>query len=143
MKRTVLSGLFAALLATSAQAADKPNLVTVLTADDAQAQLMSMVLSMQAMQQGSKIHILLCGAAGDLALKNAPASATAPQKPKGMSPQGLMQKIMSSGGTVEVCAIYLPNKGVGQDALLDGIAPAKPDEMAGRLLADNTRLLSF
>jgi hypothetical protein len=42
-----------------------------------------------------------------------------------------------------VCAIYLPNKGVGQDALLDGIAAAKPAEMAGRLLADNTRLLSF
>jgi hypothetical protein len=44
---------------------------------------------------------------------------------------------------VEVCAIYLPNKGVGQDALLDGISAAKPAEMAGRLLADNTRLLSF
>lgn len=143
MKRTVLSGIFAALLVTAAHAGGKPNLVTVLTASDAQTQLMSMVLTMQAMQQGSKTHVLLCGPAGDLALKEAPASATAPQKPRGMSPQGLMQKIMESGGTVEVCAIYLPNKGVGQEALLDGISPAKPDEMAGRLLADNTRLLSF
>ena len=143
MKRTVLSGIFAALLATAAHAGEKPNLVTVLTASDAQTQLMSMVLTMQAMQQGSKTHVLLCGPAGDLALKEAPASATAPQKPRGMSPQGLMQRIMESGGTVEVCAIYLPNKGVGQEALLDGISPAKPDEMAGRLLADNTRLLSF
>jgi predicted peroxiredoxin len=143
MKRTILSGIFAALLATAAHAGDKPNLVTVLTAPDAQTQLMSMVLTMQAMQQGSKTHVLLCGPAGDLALKDAPASATAPQKPKGMSPQGLMQKIMQSGGSVEVCAIYLPNKGVGQDALLDGVSAAKPAEMAGRLLADNTRLLSF
>jgi hypothetical protein len=54
MKRTILSGILAALLATAAHAGDKPNLVTVLTAPDAQTQLMSMVLTMQAMQQGSK-----------------------------------------------------------------------------------------
>lgn len=143
MRRTLLPGIFAALLATAAHAGDKPNLVTVVTAPDAQTQLMSMVLTMQAMQQGAKSHVLLCGPAGDLALKDAPASATSRQKPKGMSPQGLMHKIMQSGGTVEVCAIYLPNKGVGPEALLDGISPAKPDEMAGRLLADNTRLLTF
>jgi hypothetical protein len=100
MKRTILSGILAALLATAAHAGDKPNLVTVLTAPDAQTQLMSMVLTMQAMQQGSKTHVLLCGPAGDLALKDAPASATAPQKPKGMSPQGLMQKIMQGGAAL-------------------------------------------
>jgi len=104
---------------------------------------MSMVLSMQSMQQGASVYVLLCGPGGDLALKDAPESATAPQEPKGMSPQGLMKKIIAQGGTVEVCAIYLPNKGVGMDALIDGVGAAKPPAMAARLLDDNTRIMSF
>jgi predicted peroxiredoxin len=130
-------------LGTAAQADDVPALVTILSSGEPQTQLMSMVLTMQSMQQGSSVHVLLCGPAGDLALKEAPASATAPQKPRGMSPQGLMQKIMDSGATVEVCAIYMPNKGVGPEALLDGISAAKPPEMAARLLAPATRIMSF
>ena len=115
----------------------------MLTAPEPQTQLMSMVLTMQSMKQGAAAHVLLCGPAGDLALKDAPASATAPQKPKGMSPQGLMQKIMAQGATVEVCAIYLPNKGVAADALLDGIGVAKPPAMAAKLIAPNARVMSF
>lgn len=119
-------------------------LVTVVTSPEPQTQLMAMVLTMQAVKQGAKGHILLCGPAGDVALKDAPASATVGQKPKGMSPQGLMRQIMAKTGTaVEVCAIYLPNKGVGPDALLDGITVAKPPQMAGRLIADDTQVLSF
>lgn len=143
MKR-LLIGLCAALsLGSAATAEDAPALVTVLTSEEPQTQLMSMVLSMQAVQQGSQVHILLCGPAGDLALKDAPATATAPQKPRGRSPQGLMQKIMETGAAVEVCAIYLPNKGVGSEALLDGVTAAQPPAMAARLLAPNTRILSF
>jgi predicted peroxiredoxin len=104
---------------------------------------MGMVLTMQSMQQGAEAYMLLCGPAGDLALKDAPAAATAPQKPKGMSPQGLMQKIMAAGATVEVCAIYLPNKGIEASALLDGVGAAKPPAVATRLLADETRIMSF
>lgn len=143
MRKTLLTLIAATGLATTAQADEKLDLVTILASGDAQTQLMGMVLTMQSMQQGAGVHILLCGPAGDLALKDAPAAATAPQKPKGMSPQGLMQAIMAKGGRVEVCAIYLPNKGVGADALLDGIGSAKPPEMAARLLADDTRILSF
>lgn len=143
MRKTLLTLIAATGLATTVQADEKPDLVTILASGDAQTQLMGMVLTMQSMQQGAGVHILLCGPAGDLALKDAPAAATAPQKPKGMSPQGLMQAIMAKGGRVEVCAIYLPNKGVGADALLDGIGSAKPPEMAARLLADDTRILSF
>ena len=129
--------------AVSAKAQEKPKLVTIVTSPEPQTQLMSMVLTMQSIQQGSKAHILLCGPGGDLALKNAPASATAPQKPKGMSPQGLMKKIMKSGATVQVCAIYLPNKGAGEEVLIEGVTVAKPAPMASRLLADKTRILSF
>lgn len=143
MKKTLLSCAAALGLAGAAHADETPNLVTILASGEPQTQLMSMVLSMQSMQQGAETHILLCGPAGDLALKEAPESATAPQKPRGMSPQGLMQKIMAGGATVEVCAIYLPNKGVEADALLDGIVAAAPPDMAARLLAPNTRIMSF
>ncbi len=54
-----------------------------------------------------------------------------------------MQQIMESGTQVEVCAIYLPNKGAGTEVLLDGIAPADPSAMAARLLAPNALILSL
>ena len=144
MKKTLTALALTVLAALPAQADEQKNLVTVLTAPEPQTQLMAMVLTMQAVQAGAKARILLCGPAGDLALKDAPASATAGQPPKGMSPQGLMQMIMQKTGTkVEVCAIYLPGKGVQPDALLDGITAAKPPEMGAALVADGTTVLSF
>ena len=143
-KLTALALVAGTALAMPALAQDQKNLVTILTAEDAQTQLMAMVLTMNSVQAGATAQILLCGPAGDLALKDAPASATAAQEPMGMSPQGLMQTIMEKTGTkVEVCAIYLPNKGVGEEALLDGITAAKPPVVAGALLADNTVVMSF
>lgn len=143
MKKLLLAATAALGISTMAQADEVPSLVTILASGEPQTQLMSMVLTMQAMQQGANAYILLCGPAGDLALKDAPASATAPQKPRDMSPQGLMQKIMQSGATVEVCAIYLPNKGVDATALLDGVSAAKPPEVAARMLSDDTQIMSF
>ena len=133
----------ATLAAPMAQAEEADKLVTILTSEEPQTQLMSMVLTMHSMKAGAGAYVLLCGPAGDLALKDAPEAATAPQKPKGMSPQLLMQKIIEQGATVDVCAIYLPNKGVGADALLDGVGAAKPPAMAARMLATGTRIMSF
>lgn len=146
MRKLLTLLAFAAALAAPVPASaqdEVPSLVTILTAPEPQTQLMAMVLTMQSMQQGADAHVLLCGPAGDIALKEAPAGATAPQEPKGMSPQGLMQKIMASGASVEVCAIYLPNKGLDAAALIDGVSAAQPPVMAGRLLAPNTRIMSF
>lgn len=144
MRKTLTAACLAlAPLVAPAMAEDTPDLVTILTSDEPQTQLMSMVLTMQSLRQGAETYTLLCGPGGDLALKEAPEGATAPQKPKGMSPQALMQMIMAEGGTVEVCALYLPNKGVGPEAMLDGIGMARPPAMAARLLAENTRILSF
>lgn len=132
------------LVGTIAQAASSQKLVTIVTSPDAQTQLMAMVLTFQAVRQGAQAHILLCGPAGDMALKDAPESVLAPQKPKGMSPQGLMAMILEkSATTAEVCAIYLPNANLQPDALIDGITAADPEAMAGRLLADGTRIMSF
>lgn len=131
------------LAAAPALAEGNDKLVTVVTSADAQTQLMSMVLTMQAIGQGTQTHILLCGAGGDIALKDAPESATAGQPPKGMSPQGLLKAAMSKGATVEVCAIYLPGKGATPEALIDGVGVAMPPAMAAKMLGDDTAVWSF
>ncbi len=147
MKTLFLAAATACTLATSAVLAQEaqPDLVTVISTADPQSQLMGMVLTMQAVQQGATAHILLCGPAADIALKEgAPESATAPQPPRDMSPRGLMTAIITQTPTkAEVCAIYLPAKGLDASALMDGVTPADPAAMAKRLLGETTRILSF
>ncbi len=121
-----------------------PPLLVIVTSDDAQVQLMSMVLTMQSAQQGAATHVLLCGAAGDMALRDAPSSVTAGQPPKNMSAQGLMKTIMEKTKTeVEVCAIYLPGKGLDQSALIDGVTAADPAAIAKMMIDRETKIASF
>lgn len=115
LKRMLLAFALSPLLVGAAVAQDAaPNkLITILTAAEPQTQLMAMVLTMNAINAGARADILLCGPAADIALKDAPASATAGQPPKDASPQGLMKVMMAKmGATVQVCAIYPPGKGV-------------------------------
>jgi hypothetical protein len=118
-------------------------MLTIITSADPETQLMALVLTRSAMEAGERPHILLCSAGGDLALKDAPASATAPLQPKGASPQGLLKILMSGGVGVEVCAIYLPNRPFGAEALLDGVGVAKPEDMGARIAAPGETILSF
>ncbi|MCA1775102.1 MAG: hypothetical protein R6V30_04530 [Paracoccaceae bacterium] len=142
--RAAAVGAATGLTATAAMAQEPTKVVTVVTSPEPQTQLMAMVLTMQAAQQGAEAHILLCGPAGDIALRDAPESATAGQPPRDMSPQGLMQMIQeNTGATVEVCAIYLPGLGEDASVLLDGIGVADPAEMAAQLMASDARVLSF
>jgi intracellular sulfur oxidation DsrE/DsrF family protein len=130
-------------LAASASAQEAPDLVTVVTSEQPQVQLMSMVLTMQAVEQGKSVHMLLCGAGGDLALADAPDTATAPQPPRDMSPQGLLTALIGRGVTVEVCAIYLPGLGADESVLIDGVGVAQPPAMAGAMLGEGTAVWSF
>jgi len=145
MKKPVLAAIAALTLATPVMARDKPEtLVTILTAPEAQTQLMAMVLAANAAKQGVAQHIMLCGPAADMALKDAPATATAPQPPRDMSPQGLMRKIMAGpNNLVEVCAIYLPGKGADQSVLIEGVGVATPQSMAAAMVAANARITSY
>ena len=131
-------------VATAAQA-DGPNkLITILTAPEPQTQLMAMVLTMNAMAAGAEAEMLLCGPAGDIALREAPASATTGQPPKDASPQGLMKMMIAQKGLkVQVCAIYLPGLGKDASVLLDGITAAAPDAMGAAIVADDTTVMSF
>lgn len=144
MRKLILSLMLVAASAVPASAQTVEKLVTILTSSEPQTQLMAMVLSMQAARQGAEVHVLLCDGAGDLALIDAPESATAGQPPRDMSPQGLMQMMReNTGATVEVCAIYLPGIGADASVLLEGIGVADPAEMGARLIAPNTQVMSF
>lgn len=144
MKKLFLVAVLTIMTAGTALAQEPTKLVTVVTSPEPQTQLMAMVLTLQAAQQGADTHMLLCGPAGDIALRDAPETATAGQPPQDMSPQGLMQAIrQNTGATVEVCAVYLPGRGEDASVLLEGIGVAKPDEMAARLIAPSTQVLSF
>ncbi len=154
MKHVVLALALAAIPAAACAKADTQDapgsaeaprqLVTIVTAADPQTQLMAMVLTAASVRQGAQAHILLCGPAGDIALRDAPASATDGQPPRGASPQGLMRSLMADHGvTVEVCAIYLPGLGADASVLIDGVTPASPDAMAARLMEPDARVLTF
>ena len=144
MIRKTLTALgLAAALAAPAAADMEDRLVTVVTSPEPQTQLMSMVLTMQAIEKGVETHVLLCGPAGDMALAEAPDSVTAPQPPRDMSPQGLLQAAISNGATVEVCAIYLPGRGEDPEVLIEGVGVAQPPAMAEKLLDDDAAVWSF
>ena len=131
-------------LATTAQAESPNKLITILTAPEPQTQLMAMVLTMNAIAAGAQAEMLLCGPAGDIALQDAPASATAGQPPKDASPQGLVKMMMAQKGLkVQVCAIYLPGKGADASILLEGVTAAAPDAMGAAIIADDTTVMSF
>ena len=138
-----LASALTAALALPALADDKPELVAVITTPEAQTQLMAMVLTTQAVEQGHAARVLLCGPGGDIALAEAPETATAPQPPRGASPQGMLQALIARGVRVEVCAIYLPGLGADQTVLIEGVGVAQPPEMAGAMLAEDARLWSF
>lgn len=143
MRRFLTSIALAAGLATPALAGGPDRLVAVVTSDQPQIQLMSMVLINQAIAQGHIAHVLLCGAGGDIALKDGPETATAPQPPMGGTPQGLLAAAIGKGAIVEVCALYLPGRGAEPSALIDGVGVAKPPAMAAALTADDTLVWSF
>ncbi len=82
MRKRLIASLLALAAALPAQAQEKPDLVTILTSAEPQTQLMSMVLTMQALQQGSNTHILLCGPGGDLALKEPPPAPQPRRNPR-------------------------------------------------------------
>lgn len=144
LKRIIAIAATAGLTALPASAQDERKMLSIISTPDAQTQLMAMVLTLQTAGQGVAPRILLCGPAGDIALKDAPETATAGQPPRDASPQGLMHRLMDdAGATVEVCAIYLPARGDDASVLIEGVGVADPAEI-GALIADpGTRVIGF
>jgi predicted peroxiredoxin len=140
MKYTPL--LLASLLALSFNASAQTPVETFfsVTSADNQAQGMAMVLATQMAEQKASVRVLLCGPAGNLALKSYEPAVL---KPKNVSPKQMMAGLIKGGATVEVCALFLPNlQGTPAD-LMDGITVAKPPEVAAYMTKAGVRTFGF
>jgi len=115
-------------------------LYVVITEAEPMTQMMALVLSTQTVMQGKSIQILLCGPGGDLALQK---SRQVIMKPLNKSPQMLLADLMAKGVQVEVCPLYLPNKGKTEADLIKGVTVAKPPVVAQKLRADGIKLFTF
>lgn len=122
---------------------EAPLILTVITSDDPQTQLMALILTRASRMQGSEARILLCSGAGDLALQTPPEPATTPLAPRNMSPHGLLSMLVADGVTTQVCAIYLPNSEHTAEDLIEGVTVATPPEIATVMTAPQTRLFTF
>lgn len=142
MRKMIVAGLLSAVLAvpTLAQADAVDKVLITLTSAEQQTRGMAMVLGNTMQAQGAQVSVLLCDSAGDMALKD---QQSEPLKPKNVTPEQLMKKLIAGGADVQVCALYLPNKGVQADALVNGVTAAKPPVMAKALTDKATRVFSF
>ncbi len=143
MKKLVVSLVAVGLILTPlfSLASDRADrLLVILTSENSVTQLMSLVLANQALGKGVQVDLLLCGGAGNLAIEGAEEVKL---KPKDVSPQMLMKKLISSGSRVEICPPYLPNAGKTPEDLVSGIGVANPTEVADRLLDEDTKILSY
>lgn len=139
MKKTLL-GLACCLATISAQAAEPQRVTVSLTSASPMSQGMAMVLANQMQTQGAQVDILLCDRAADLALKITQGEIL---KPNNVSPVQLLDSAIKNGATAAVCALYLPNSGHSIDDLRDSIRPAKPEDMAARLLEPGRKVIGF
>lgn len=137
MKKSLI--LAAALLSTTA-AVQAEELFVNIHSGNAMAQGAGLVLAGQALEQKATVRVLLCDAAGDIALvgKEMPTL-----KPRNVTPQQMLQGVIKAGAKVEVCALYLPNTGKQASDLIAGVAPAMPAEAATHLLKPGVNTLAF
>lgn len=135
--KTIVAVALTALAATSVQAQE---LFVNIHSGGTMAQGAALVLAGQALEQKAAVRVLLCDAAGDIAVigKEMPAL-----KPRNVTPQQMLQGLINAGAKVEVCALYLPNTGRQPSDLLPGVTPAKPADVAAHLLKPGVRTLAF
>lgn len=113
----------------------------IVTSDSLQTQGMAMILANAMREQGTEPHILLCDAAGELAIQG--YASDVELGPRGVKPEGLMQMMMNEGASVDVCAIYLPNTEYADQDLREGVGVATPGEMAEMMRDPSIPVFSF
>ena len=137
MKKSFL--ITAALLST-ALGAQADELFVSIHSGAAMAQGAGLVLAGQALEQKVDVRVLLCDAAGDIAVTGQPMPTL---KPRNVTPQQMLQGLIKAGAKVEVCALYLPNTGRQATDLMAGVTAAKPADVAAHLLKPGVRTLAF
>lgn len=143
MKNLCVTLVLAVLLiwADNALAEQAKGLNVIVTSADRQTQMMAMVLSVQTIKEhGKGINMVLCGAAGDLALQSTTTETFLPQK---KSPSMLLKALLQMGASIQICPLYLPNAGKTTNDLVMGITVAKPPAVAGKLLDKGYQNLTF
>ena len=98
------------------------------------------VLANQMVEQKATVRVLLCGPAGQLALK---AYEPAALKPRNVTPKQMMAGLIKAGATVEVCALFLPNADKTPADLMDGVSVAKPPEVAAYMVKLGVKAFGF
>lgn len=145
IRKTIIGAIVAlTALAPSANAdATLDKALVILTSSNVETQAMALVLSNQIAKQGKAVHLMLCGPAGEIALKKPPAAASKVITPTGMTVLSLLAGLKAKGGKVSVCAIFLPNRMLAPDALESGVDVAKPPAIAQEMMESQTRLATF
>lgn len=116
-------------------------ILSLLSAPSPESQAFSLSLANQLQAAGNPVELLLCGEAGDIALKTPPAALTAPITPQGGSIQMLTERFLKQGGKISLCAIYLPKRKLNPDVLLEGVVVANPKEMAEKIINPAIRVI--
>lgn len=138
-----LRNSFAAVAATlvlATGASQAAELFVNIHSGNAMAQGAGLVLAGQALEQKAGVRVLLCDAAGDIALAGRQMPAL---KPRDVTPQQMLQGLIKGGAKVEVCALYLPNTDRQPGDLIEGVTPAKPADVAAHLLKPGVQTLAF
>jgi hypothetical protein len=128
----------ACLLAVGAAQAEE--LFVNIHSGNAMAQGAGLAIATNALEQKATVRVLLCDAAGDIALVG---QALPKLKPRDVTTQQILQGVIKAGAKVEVCALYLPNTGKQATDLIPGVTPAKPAEVAAHLLKPGVNTLAF
>lgn len=118
-RKMVLACALSLLMATGARS-EPQRVLSIITSADAEAQALALILANEARAAGHAVSVLLCSAGGNIARKDAPESASRVVTPKGMNVKMLLAGLIKQGGQVDVCAIYLPNRKLTKDALIEG-----------------------
>jgi hypothetical protein len=137
MKSLIALGTAALLASGTVHAQD---LFVNIHSGSAMAQGAGLVLAGQALEQKASVRILLCDAAGDIAVTGAELPKL---KPRDVTTQQMLQGVIKAGAKVEVCALYLPNTGRKPSDLIEGVTPAKPADVAAHLLRPGLNTLAF
>ena len=143
---TVISLLAAlAFLPLSVMAADHgqgvENVLIILSSESPQTQGMAMVLANTMVDEGVAVDVLLCDAAGDMAL--AQGTGGPELAPRGVTPGKLLGALMDKGASVFVCALYLPNSDYSEEDLAEGVSVAKPPEVSALMRDPKVRVFTF
>ncbi|MDR9440740.1 MAG: hypothetical protein RI841_14765 [Halomonas sp.] len=140
-------GLSGAGMADSHGEAPQDQALVILTSDSLQTQGMAMILSNAMQQQGTDLNILLCDAAGDLAVAGyespEPFKTPAMSKVDQMTPEAILGMLVDNGAQVDVCAIYLPNSEYGEADLREGVGMAAPGPIAEMMRDPSIPVYSF